>query len=266
MHLTIDSTIISVPKNLSKNGYKTASRGDKILIKFTVVFNGEIPTIACCFTDGTHNSENVALRDVILSIKDIEKSIENAEKINFIFDRGLQKRSVYDEMTDKGIYFVGRIQPNPRIMIVKVVLSNGGKKIKKEVLGYLYGGGGKKSKHLYRVVIFSPGDTKEDIVVATNIPETDMSAQEVAELYRKRWDIEVFFRFIKQTLDFSHLVNRTENGIMSMMYIKLICAILLIAFRKLNNIKGYKDAKRALSLVILKEMAKLVNQRGPPLK
>ena len=66
-----------------------------------------------------------------------------------------------------------------------------------------------------------------------------------------------FFRFIKQMLDFSHLVNRSQNGIVSMMYIKLICAILLIALRKLNNVKGYKDTKRALSLVILEEIAML---------
>ena len=93
-----------------------------------------------------------------------------------------------------------------------------------------------------------------------------MSAEEIAEQYRKRWDIEVFFRFIKQTVDFSHLVSRNKNGIISMMYIKQICAILLLSFKKLNSIKGYKDTKRALGLVILKEFAVLVVERGPPLK
>ena len=169
-------------------------------------------------------------------------------------------------MTDQDISFIGRIQSNHRIEIIREIPSNKGSNIKKQVVGYLYGKGNKKTKHPYRVITFPPEDTKEDIVVATNIPETDISAQKIAELYRARWDIEVFFRFIKQTLDFSHLVNRSENGIVSMMYIKLICAILLIAFRKLNNIKGYKDTKRALSLVILEEIAMLVAERAPPLK
>lgn len=75
-----------------------------------------------------------------------------------------------------------------------------------------------------------------------------------------------FFRFIKQTVNFSHFVNRSENGIKSVIYIKLICSILLQAFRVLNNIKGYKDSKRALSLIILNNLTKLLSQRGPPLK
>lgn len=267
LNFIIDSTIISVPNKVFKIGYQTTSKGKKKQIKFTIVFNGDIPVSSDCYTEITYNSENSALKETILAIKDTERVNENAEKINFIFDRGLQSRDAYDKMTDQDISFIGRIQSNHCIDIIRGIPSNKGSNIKKQVVGYLYGKGYKnKTRHLYRVITFPGKDTKEDMVVATNIPETDISAQKIAALYRERWDIEVFFRFIKQTLDFSHLVNRSENGIISMMYIKLTCAILLIAFGKLNNIKGYKDTKRALSLVILKEFARLVTERGPPLK
>ena len=187
--------------------------------------------------------------------------------------------------------------------MIKEIPPNEGSNIKKQVIGYLYRTGhNNKTKHTYRVIHVNPdpktdtrkedkikkgqalrkskraknaGKTKEelykeklkeDIVFATNIPSDVMPAEEIAEQYRERWNIEVFFRFIKQTVDFSHLVSRNKNGIISMMYIKLICAILLLAFRKLNNIKGYKDTKRALALVILKEFAMLAAERGPPLQ
>lgn len=41
----------------------------------------------------------------------------------------------------------------------------------------------------------------------------NLEAIEIASLYRQRWEIEVFFRFIKQQLNFCQLVNRNLNGI-----------------------------------------------------
>ena len=60
----------------------------------------------------------------------------------------------------------------------------------------------------------------------------DYSATEIAELYKRRWEIEVFFKFIKQHLDFSHLLSRNENGMKVEMYMTLITAILLIVHKK----------------------------------
>jgi IS4 transposase len=39
------------------------------------------------------------------------------------------------------------------------------------------------------------------------------SAKEIAQAYRRRWDIEVFFRFLKQELNVSHLVSLNTNAI-----------------------------------------------------
>jgi transposase len=85
---------------------------------------------------------------------------------------------------------------------------------------------------------------KEEIVFITNIPEKDASAEEITEIYRERWKIEVFFRFLKQELHFSHLINRTENGIKSVMYITMTYAMILLAFKAINDLEGYKHVKR----------------------
>ncbi|MBD0288041.1 MAG: IS4/IS5 family transposase, partial [Flavisolibacter sp.] len=50
-------------------------------------------------------------------------------------------------------------------------------------------------------------------------------------------------KFIKQHLNASHLVSRTENGMKVMIYMTMIVAILLIAYKKINKIKGFKLAK-----------------------
>ena len=60
---------------------------------------------------------------------------------------------------------------------------------------------------------------------------------------KSRWEIETFFKFIKQELNFSHILSRTENGIKVVMYLTMITAILLTIYKKLNYITGWAVAK-----------------------
>jgi IS4 transposase len=84
-------------------------------------------------------------------------------------------------------------------------------------------------------------ESKMDILFLTNIE--DLSPVEIAQTYKQRWEIEVLFKFLKQELNLNHLVSRTENGIRVMIYMTLILAILLIAYKKLNKMNGFKIPK-----------------------
>ena len=85
-----------------------------------------------------------------------------------------------------------------------------------------------------------------------------LTTKEVADIYKQRWEIEVFFKFIKQNLNFSHLLSRNENGVKVIMYMTLITAILLIVYKKLNDLKGYKIPKlkfaQELEVLIIKDI------------
>ena len=109
-------------------------------------------------------------------------------------------------------------------------------------------------------------ESKKDIYFLTNIE--DMSADEIAFIYKQRWDIEVLFKFLKQELNLSHLVSRTENGIRVMLYMTLILAILIIAYKKLNKLSGFKIPKlkfaNELEADIIKEIVILCG--GQPSK
>ena len=85
----------------------------------------------------------------------------------------------------------------------------------------------------------------ETLLFLTNI--TDLDAEQITEFYRKRWDIEVFFRFIKQELNFSHFMSTSENGIKIILYMTLILSMLLLIYKRINNI-GYKTAKRRFGI------------------
>jgi Transposase DDE domain len=84
------------------------------------------------------------------------------------------------------------------------------------------------------------------LVLLTNLPLSADRAHagpypfaEVAELYRRRWEIETFFKFLKQHLSYAHLTSHQENGIRVMIWMALIAALLLIWYKRVTGRTDY---------------------------
>jgi hypothetical protein len=94
-----------------------------------------------------------------------------------------------------------------------------------------------------------------EMTLITNLPVSDgddcagpYTFSELASVYRSRWDIELFFRLIKSRLGYRHLTSRTENGIRIIIYTVLIAALLLIWYRRAENItSGWRVAQARLA-------------------
>ncbi len=243
--IRFDSTIVALSIKLLKVGYllKGGDAEKYRQLKFTVGHSeGGIPEIVLFFTAQRHNSENVALKETI-----DEQSKEEKERIK-VFDRGITARKSYDSFTDNGITFVSRLAVNANIDIVKAFdasatfpMETSTLKITSDNWCQLYGEKGYKAKHLVRVIKAVRLQDNTPIWFVTN--DKKLETEEVTEVYKRRWDIEVFFKFIKQLLNFSHLTNRSENGIKVVMYATMIASILLVAYKKMNKLKGFKIMK-----------------------
>ena len=61
--------------------------------------------------------------------------------------------------------------------------------------------------------------------IVTN--DLDASAEEIAELYKQRWHIELFFRWVKQTLKIRHFLGTSENAVRIQVAVALIAFLLL---------------------------------------
>ena len=228
-----DSTIVSLSGKLLNIGYQIkGSAAEKCkMLKFTVGYS-DIPDCICLYTEQTYTSENSALKAAIISNEAI-----TTQAIN-VFDRGLNSRANYDAMTDKGILYISRIQPNATC--TPLTANTLKEKIKTETLTiisdtwvYLYAQHTKKSKHPVRLINALKKADGEKITFITNISK--MKAEEVTSIYKSRWQIEIFFKFIKQHLNFNHLLNRSENGIKVVMYVTMITAILIAHYKNVNN-------------------------------
>lgn len=252
-----DSTLVSLSSKLIKSEMRLGSKGDKKQIKFTLDFNGSLPRTAQIFRSASELSEDIALKKVILGSKQAKNTI-------IVFDRVLQKRKTFCEFTQKNIFFVTRAKNRVDYQLVKSFKNIKGEKsatlkFKDDLIVKLRDENMKFTKETFRLIIAESLETKEEIKFITNI--TDLTALEVTDIYKRRWEIEVFFKFLKQELNFSHLVSRSENGMQVMLWATLILAILLLVFKQKNQITSYKIAKfrfaTELDMEIVKEIVVL---------
>ena len=77
-------------------------------------------------------------------------------------------------------------------------------------------------------------DTGKILRLFTN--DLDAPAQEIADLYKARWQIELFFRWIKQTLKIRHFLGTSENAVRIQVAVALIAFLLLRAAQKLHRL------------------------------
>ncbi|MDG0811524.1 IS4 family transposase [Cohnella rhizosphaerae] len=80
------------------------------------------------------------------------------------------------------------------------------------------------TRHRFRVVKLKDPQGNP-VVLVTNLHRP--SAEKIAEIYRQRWQIEVFFRWIKQHLNVPKLFGRTPNAVYGQLYTALIVYVLL---------------------------------------
>lgn len=244
-----DSTYVSITAKLvdwsMENGMNKIKKIQRKQVKFSVLLKGSLPCDVKIYTSKEFINENLALGEAVETAEHIQESI-------VVFDRGINSRAKFDLFTKKDILFVGRLQTRARYKIVKnnsidLSLNQEGKiKLSEDLEVYLTGKNEKKTTKTYRIIKGCINNGKDEIFFITN--HFGASAHEIAQIYKDRWEIEIFFKFLKQHLNFNHIVCRNENGIKVMLYMTMILAILILAYKKTNKIKGFKIAKLKFEL------------------
>jgi hypothetical protein len=77
-------------------------------------------------------------------------------------------------------------------------------------------------------------DTGKVLRILTN--DLTASAQEISDLYKRRWAIELFFRWVKQTLKIGHFLGTSENAVRIQITVALIAFLLLRLAHDANKI------------------------------
>jgi len=138
-----------------------------------------------------------------------------------VFDRGYTDYDWYQALMDSGIFFVARLKDNA---LVEYFRKRPGRKAKGVVQDQEIMLKGVKGK--LRLVRFIAEDGNEYRFV-TNADH--LKADVVAELYKERWQIELFFKWIKQNLKVKTFLGTSENAVLTQLWIAL-CVYLVLAY------------------------------------
>jgi len=233
----VDSTMVSEAANKLEKGMIIGNQTDKKSkqVKYTFSMTNLFPSSAELFTDQSDLNEGITIPQVIKNY--IDKRDNNV----FVFDRGVKSRKVYNEL-DQELWFVTRINPGAIYEVAESFefeknLVVGNLTIKADEKVMLFDKRHNKSNPFR--LIQTEDQKGKTLWFVTNLLEDKIET--IIEIYKKRWDIEVFFRFLKQELNFKHIFSTKINGLQIMLYMTMIVSMLILVYKKANNL-GYKLA------------------------
>jgi hypothetical protein len=152
-----------------------------------------------------------------------------------VFDRGYVDYRWYQQLTDGGVFFVTRLRHDAHYQVIESRrLPNHRNILKDEVIEL--GSHWYKHKARYRRIEVWVEQRQESMVLVTN--HLGFGSTTIAQIYHERWQIEVFFRYLKQNLRIRTFVGTSANALHIQIWTALI-AMLLLKYLQLRSSFGW---------------------------
>ncbi len=162
----------------------------------------------------------------------------------YVFDMGYYDFNWWHHITERGSTFVTRLKKNANVtryekrdipeesgsILEDATIQMNNKRVNARRTKNSYYG-----KPLRRITVDRP-DKETPLVLVTN--NFEITAEEVAELYKKRWGIELFFKWIKQNLKIKRFLGRSENAVRTHLLTALISYLLLQIYQQRQGINA----------------------------
>jgi IS4 transposase len=147
-----------------------------------------------------------------------------------VFDRGFNDYTWYQSLTQRNITFVTRLKSNA---VVEYLEKRRGRKPANVEADQKIKLKGMKSD--LRLVTYHDRDSDKMYHFLTN--SFELKAAVIADLYKERWQIELFFKWIKQNLKVKTFLGTSKNAVLTQLWIAL-CVYLLLSFLKFKSRLG----------------------------
>jgi len=260
----VDSTMVAGTSAKLLEGMCVGCKKDgKKQTKYTIAFDGLFPCGVEVFSEKSDLSEDRTIPKVVFSCAERHKG-----KI-FVFDRGVQKRETLDLLSQEKIEFVCRLKESSQREAVRTIETGNGRRIgslfpvSDEEVRLLGTRNKKPTRETFRLIT-AVNDKGDQYLFLTGI--FDLDPEVIILFYRKRWDIEVFIRFLRQELNPSHFFSTKASGIKIILYMTLILSMLILIYKRKNQL-GFKTAKRRfmyeLDWLLTKIIVHLCGGRDP---
>ncbi|WP_062106120.1 IS4 family transposase [Bacillus niameyensis] len=136
----------------------------------------------------------------------------------YVFDRGYLDYERFDRMTDDGFFFVSRLRKNAVVRQLDIFKLRENSSILSDKM-VVIGTTQNRSENAFRLinVLDSKGN---ELHLLTN--RFDLSADEIADLYKSRCAIELFFKWMKQHLNIKKFYGQSEQAVHNQVYVAMI--------------------------------------------
>jgi len=146
----------------------------------------------------------------------------------YVFDLGYYDYAWWAELDAGGCRIVSRFKSNTRLDVVKELRVVPGSNVLSDRIGFLPARQAKNRRNPMQDAVREVRITTETGKVLRLLSnDLDASAEDIADLYRRRWAIELFFRWVKQTLKITRFVGTSENAVRIQIAVALIAFLLL---------------------------------------
>jgi hypothetical protein len=156
------------------------------------------------------------------------KAISIEAVATYVFDLGYYDYGWWAALDAKGCRIVSRLKKNTPLAVVETRPLPQAGNILSDRIGYLPARQAKNRTNPFNKPVREIQvkiDTGKVLRVFTN--DLHAAAEEIADLYKRRWAIELFFRWIKQTLKITHFLGTSENAVRTQVAVALIAFLLL---------------------------------------
>ena len=220
--LSLDTTMIDLCAEIFPWATFRRVKG-AVKLHFTLDHDGYLPTVLV-ITEGKIREMTVARQQRF------------APGTILVFDRGYLSLRWFAELTAAGVFFVTRLRPDTRVRVVdeRRVPAHGGV-VADQRIEFARSETCRKYPHyLRRVIVPRPNEAALELV--TN--HDGLAASTVARIYKDRWQIELFFKALKQNLRVKTFVGTSANALHIQIWTALI-ALLLLKYLQLKARFGW---------------------------
>ena len=189
--------------------------------------------------------------------------------VTYVFDLGYYDYVWWAKLDSAACRIVTRFKSNTPLKLIEELPLPGNSDMLSDRIGFLparQAKGRRNPMHNAVREVRVTTDTGKVLRILSN--DLDASAQEIADLYRRRWAIELFFRWVKQTLKITRFLGTSENAVRIQIAVALIAFLLLrlaqAAQRAIASPLAFARLVRA-NLMHRRRIDRLLEPPPPPL-
>ncbi len=186
----------------------------------------------------------------------------------YVFDLGYYDYPWWAKLDAQGCRIVTRFKTNTPLRLVEELPLPAGSAILSDRIGFLPARqANSRQNPMGNAVREVQVKTETGTVLRILSNDLDASAQEIADLYKRRWQVELFFRWVKQTLKITRFLGTSENAVRIQIAVALIAFLLLrmaqLAQRAIKSPLAFARLVRA-NLMHRRRIDRLISPTQPP--